>query len=341
MPRENLNTNRRPRNRNRRRQFNPSQNRNEPVEPPRNIELPFFAYGIFKPNQLAYSKIEEYVKKAIPIETNYRMKMRDGVPILVHNQTNAPYTKGYLIYFKEEDRSKAYKAISETEPALLYEWEEIDINNNKSNVLMGVNADMGSSYPEYDDNDFKGENDPFFKEAIELIEENLDEKKKYGFLDVKNFFNIQMNYMLLWSAIERYSSLKYENKGKGENNRTFAKEKAFQEGLKKYCTGRKRPIYSAEDLRQYIFDPNRPEMAIKYYYTLRCNVVHRGKAVVQDEELLENCLKELLNIFKDVLADTFIYEEKEKKEKPKTKLVCPECGFMDDANKFKKRRVIE
>lgn len=37
------------------------------VNPPKqkNIKLPFFAYGIFKPGQLAYSRISEFVKKQI------------------------------------------------------------------------------------------------------------------------------------------------------------------------------------------------------------------------------------------------------------------------------------
>ena len=342
MPSENLNPNRRPRNRNRFGQFNQQQNRNESVRPPNNRELPFFAYGIFKPNQLAYSKIEGYVRRAMPVETEYRMMMRDGVPILVHKQTNEPYTKGYLIYFNEGDYDKAYKVISKTEPALLYEWEEINIGNNKANALMGINPDMGSAYPEYDDDDFKGENDPFFKEALELIEENLNVNEGYGFLNVKKFFNLQMNYMLLWSAIERYSSLKYGNKGKGENNRAFANEKAFQEGLKKYCNGWKRPVYSSEDLREYRFTTDKPQIAIRYYYTLRCNVVHRGKAVHQDEEMLRECLEELLNIFKDVLEDTFVYEKDGKKEKTKTKkLICPECGYMGDKREFRKKKVIE
>lgn len=44
---------------------------------------------------------------------------------------------------------------------------------------------------------------------------------------------------------------------------------------------------------------------MKNYYTLRCNVVHRGKAMHGDYYLLETAAKELLDIFKDVLRYTF------------------------------------
>lgn len=33
------------------------------LNPPDNTELEFFAYGIFKPGQLAYSKIRNHVKE--------------------------------------------------------------------------------------------------------------------------------------------------------------------------------------------------------------------------------------------------------------------------------------
>lgn len=53
---------------------------------PNNTELAFFAYGIFKPGQLAYSKIKNHINEKNNIELNYQMKLRDGVPILIDNQ---------------------------------------------------------------------------------------------------------------------------------------------------------------------------------------------------------------------------------------------------------------
>ncbi len=41
--------------------------------------LPFFAYGIFKPGQIAYSKIKDLVLQKKEISINRPMKHRDGV----------------------------------------------------------------------------------------------------------------------------------------------------------------------------------------------------------------------------------------------------------------------
>jgi len=33
------------------------------MKPPRNIELPFFTYGLFKPGQLCFFRIKEFTKE--------------------------------------------------------------------------------------------------------------------------------------------------------------------------------------------------------------------------------------------------------------------------------------
>lgn len=101
----------------------------------------------------------------------------------------------------------------------LYEWQTITIDGNEVNVLIGLEPENGSidilNYNER--SNFDGKNDPLFKEGIELIENNLKSNEN-SCETIENFFQIQMNYMLLWSAIERYSSLKYNKRTKRENN---------------------------------------------------------------------------------------------------------------------------
>lgn len=270
-------------------------------------DLPFCAYGIFKPGQLAYSKIKKYVEKIIPSEIKYQMLLRDGVPLI--NPEKSGSTKVFLIYFKKGCGEYAYNIIRDTEREELYYWKKIRVDNIETNILMGHDPYNGSYYPEYDTNDFKGEKDPFFKEVIDLIEENLDKQTRHSFGEefentIKDFFTLQMNYMLLWSAIERFTSLKY-NKSKGENNRSLANEPIFKKALKKHVIEEGRVVYSAEDMRRFKLTTNNSTYAIKYYYTLRCNMVHRGKAAPQDMDIIKTSLEELLNIFKDILNDTF------------------------------------
>lgn len=270
---------------------------------PNDIDLPFFAYGIFKPGQLAYSRIENYVKTSYESEINYRMLIRDGVPLINENHCKHCLTKGFLIYFKEEYYREAYDLIRHTEPKKLYKWGRIKIGENDANILFGRRPDIGSSSPEYDKEEFNGKNDPFFDEALELIKEDL--KNPPGkWYDLKDFFKLQRNYILLWSAIERYASLKYGKATKRDNNKELAEEEIFKRSLKKHVH-EKRVVYRSYNLQKQTLDPDNSISSIEYYYTIRSNIVHRGKAIMGDKAMLKSSLVELLNIFDDVLDYTF------------------------------------
>lgn len=280
-------------------------NQRIPLDLPADTSLPFFAYGIFKPKQLAYSKIKNHVdeEKLINTEIPYEMRIRDGVPILTDKQWNG-CTKGFIITFRQGHDDMAYDVISKTLLKKLYEWKTVVIDGQTVNVLFGVDPDKGSNYIE-DPNErvnFDGKNDPFFSEVIESIERNLDSNKFSR--DMMPFFELQMNYMMLWSAIERYSSLKY-NKSKSVNNEKFANQKSFKDSIKKFEDKPHSSIYSTEDLKIHEFDAEDPKNTMYYYYTFRCNVVHKGKSMPSDYDMLKQATEELLEIFKDVLNDTF------------------------------------
>lgn len=270
------------------------------------IDLPFFAYGIFKPGQLAYPKIKNHVETAENVEIHYKMKTRDGVPILIDDERDYYLTKGCLITFRDGQEEETYKLISKTLLRKLYEWKTIKIDGKDVNVVFGVDPDYGSNNIEDPDErvNYDGKNDPIFSKAIELIENNLNTKKNHHIEE--SFYELQMNYMLLWSAIDRFSGLKYNQEYKTENNKRFAKQKAFKEGIKKFKDKPHRPVYSTEDLKIHNFNADKPYQTLKYYYTFRCNVVHRGKSTVGDYSMLETATKELLEIFKDILENTFI-----------------------------------
>ncbi len=186
--------------------------------------LPFFAYGIFKPGQIAYSKIRGLDFSLKEASINYLMKQRDGVPILLKKENERYKTKGCLYDFS--DGEKAYKIICQTMSPALYEWGTIDVEGEKANVLFGLKPDSGSDSIEdaCDRECFDGRNDPIFKEGIQLIRKNLDEE---DFDWEEGFFKLQMNYMLLWSAIDRYCKLKYNMGSEHENRLELAKEGNF------------------------------------------------------------------------------------------------------------------
>ena len=120
--------------------------------------------------------------------------------------------------------------------------------------------------------------------------------------DLKPLFRLQMAYLLLWSSIERYVSLRYhfgDDATKKVGN--LASETAFRIGLKD-IVAESRNIYRADrpDEKE-VLDPQSPEKALKYYYQVRSNITHRGKGVVRDHERLLKSTSELLSLFRRVL----------------------------------------
>lgn len=273
------------------------------LKKPRDINLPFFAYGIFKPGQIAYSKIKYYVDDKSETEIGYPMKHRDGVPILIPKEDKWAKTCGYVFNFN--DNRKAYEVICQTISKNLYRWGTIDIAQEKVNVLFGLKPKNGSNYIENprDRENYDGKNDPLFKEGIQLIKHNLESE---NFHWETGFFTLQMNYMLLWSAIDRYCKLRYNMSSEHQNREELSNEDIFKEALKKYADSSKyRVIYTTDDLSSKKFDLENPKYCLNYFYTLRCNIVHRGKTSFRDVQLLEQATRDLLNIFEYILEDTF------------------------------------
>lgn len=270
---------------------------------PDNTDLPFFDYGIFKPGQIAYSRIKEYEKES-PKECTVKHKMflRDGVPFILKDPNEISSTEGFLFKFQENESENAYKTISETVSKKLYYWKKIDVRGESANALIGRSP--SKSRPEPIGSCFDGRNDPYFKGALDLIRDDLDEKLNPK--EIKDYFKLQRNYILLWAAVERYCSLKYGPRFKTKINEKLASEWIFQESLRCHVPlGKTRHIYRTDTLDKLTLDCNNPEESIAYYYTIRCNIAHRGKGSIDDFDIVRNSLEELLKIFNDVVEYTF------------------------------------
>lgn len=269
---------------------------------PRNIELPFFTYGLFKPGQLCFFRIKEFTEEISKGTIFGILKERDGIPLLI--QQNYSKVKGFLIYFYSGKEDDAYKRIIEIEPEKVYKWGEAVANNNiNANVLIGRRELRGSSDLEHCE-EWDGKSDPYFRDGLEEVERFLEENQNFN-LDYKTLFQLQMAYTLLWSCIERYASLRYHlGSNVAKKVQQIAKEDSFTDSLKRNVKN-KRQLFSTTDLRKYVLDPDDPIKSIDYYYQVRSNAVHRGKAVVRDFETVKSSLRELLEIFKDILNKAF------------------------------------
>jgi hypothetical protein len=85
----------------------------------------------------------------------------------------------------------------------------------------------------------------------------------------------------------------------------LAHEPAFVRALQKHAQPG-REVHRADDPGASAFrlDPNHPSHAIAFYYQVRSNITHRGKAAHDELSLVIGCLRELNLIFRDVLKST-------------------------------------
>lgn len=273
------------------------------MEQPKDVKLPFFAYGVFKPGQLAFFQIKEFVIKAECARIKGTILLRDGLPILDISQREIA-AEGSIIWFSPEHCEKAYKMISKMEPDNQYRWDKKNCNNQQVNVLIGRSPNKGTTC---DDNPIQwdGWEDPLFTVALEVVEDTLNDDKnnsEFTLVDLRPLFRLQMAYSLLWSSIERYTSLRYHlGDDVTEKINNLASEQAFASSLKKNVE-ENREIYRADRPGdKEILDPDNPKKSINYYYQIRSNIAHRGKAAKKDYDTLQKSLNELLSIFRDVL----------------------------------------
>ena len=145
-------------------------------------------------------------------------------------------------------------------------------------------------------------NDPLFTDAIDVVLETLDANKQWKW-DTKQAFRVQMAYLLLWNSIERYTSLRYHLGGEATKKvHRLADESAFAEGLRQLGADAKSVQRADLPRQRSTFDPNDPKKAISYYYQVRSNMVHRGKAMPYDHGIVVDSCSELVKLFKQVLA---------------------------------------
>ena len=284
----------------------------KPVEVPDDesfYERPLFAYGIFKKGQLAYSKIADCVEDVANDEVPFKMHIRDGVPV-IRKEHSSFTTMGHRIYFAEGKKGEAYSIISNTQLGNYYKWDTVDIGGETFNVL--TTEDLDGTFVDVDENknyngDYDGRRDPFFFKVPKFIRNEL-EKIDYG--DECSVFKIQMYYMLLWSAIDRYCTLKYDvSKGQGGYLGDLSKDEVFLNALYSIKPEERGAIRSARNATPLYFNLNRPRFIVNYYYTVRSNVVHRGKEPSNNIDPLITSLNDMLDIFDRMIENTFDVDE--------------------------------
>jgi hypothetical protein len=116
-----------------------------------------------------------------------------------------------------------------------------------------------------------------------------------------------MAYLLLWSAIERYAGLRYHlGSSVMQKVMHIADEPIFRNRVAALPDNGGLWVYRADEPgRKVQFIPSDPKKSLHYYYQIRSNMAHRGKAEYADFYRVHKALDELLPIFREILKDAF------------------------------------
>src|SRR3712207_1514222 len=91
-----------------------------PLAPPRSPDRPFFAYGIFKPTELAYRQLEDLVQSTQEDVVTGSLLLRDG--FAVSDPGGHERVRGFTLWFMDGSADEAYERICAREPKRLYKW---------------------------------------------------------------------------------------------------------------------------------------------------------------------------------------------------------------------------
>lgn len=275
--------------------------------------LPFFSYGFFRPGEISFLGIKEFVSTAKEMSIEGDLVLRDGVTL--YKDSNDHTVKGFLISFYPESAIDAYRFIRSLEPTKLFKWREKKVDGICFNILYGVKPDIGSE-------DIREANwstvwsDPYFTSGMEVLDEIPNETFEWN---LKPLFKLQMKYMLLWTILERYSFLRY-SLGGGPSRRIhlLAENQHFREALVLFVKDSRSVISSDDPDTKITLNISNAKKSIEYYYQVRCNITHRGKGVTKDHDTVEKSFEELFKITKHILSQTkteceLIFKKYEKK----------------------------
>jgi len=221
--------------------------------------------------------------------------------VLVPSNTKGDSALGTVLTFMPRHEQTAYRYICWMEPEYHYEWSEPLLTQHgiRVNCLKGKATGQPTEPVEglTEQLQFDLDKDPIHDEALEFIK---CERKllSLAFTGFDSLFRLEMLYLLLWSSIERYLSMRYQLKGKTDDKLRLMASDTFLQGQLRNARVGERTIHRVDNpVFTRTSNTNNVYQLLLYYYQIRCNLVHHGKEGI-DYDLLYQALSELLPVFK-------------------------------------------
>ena len=285
--------------------------KNDSLGPPPRTDLGCFVYGVFKPGELAHFQVEQLLAGE-PAEalSPGRLWIRDGLPLL--SDSNDGSVSGYLLRFRPESARDAFAVIGALEPRKHYDWKIIRLRKPDEEALVLVGRDLPWGAEEAEGGPWSSRSDPLFTAGLEVVTSVVKKDAtdrphvdKNHNIDWHRVFRLEAAYLLLWSAIERFTALRYGPwRDAMQRIKRLGEDPVFATALNKVNPEFRVVFDSRRPDAGKKLDVERPRKAAEYYYQVRSNLAHRGKAAYGDAERIKWSLVELLEIFTLVLSAT-------------------------------------
>ena len=269
---------------------------------PPNLSLPMFVYGALKPGMPAFESIRTYVEHQPEIDrVQASLYVRDGLPLIFLDGRDS--VEGFLIHWRKDAEDVAYKRVCDFEPRSQYEWNEIKTNAGiQANVLIGRHSTKGNPQPLFSRR-WSLTDDPAFDEGLKTVRAALEEVQANNNWDTwEKFFRAQMAYLLLWSILERLSTFCF-GAGLDSHKRITQLHSLNQMNrlISKHVQRNDTVTDTRDPTKKFTLDASHPKNSFNYFYQVRCNLSHRGKAVINEVEKVTLSLAELLAITEEYL----------------------------------------
>ncbi len=189
------------------------------LEPPPRLDLPMFAYGLVKPDQPAHDLLESFVVRADPASLpSAGLRIRDGLPLL--DPDGRVGVDGVLLTFAHGREKDAYGGVCQIAPRQHYRWDMTEVSVaggpvTRANVLRGRHPARGSSDEWF--SSWSSVDDPLLRHGLVTVRSTAlahaagpipagggEDPELWG-----RFYAMHAAYLLLWSAVERFTALAY------------------------------------------------------------------------------------------------------------------------------------
>ncbi len=293
---------------------------------PEKLSLPFFAYGIFRPDEIAWPRIISFVESTDELNiAGWELCDRNGLPLATPKRDKRLF--GHRVRFT--DPRSAYELIGNVEPSGEYKWKSV-IDSTGENCNLLVANDPTNSTEQIPN--WSSSRDPLFQFGMALVSgviinvaPRLAENGPFGYSasDWRPYFECQGAFLTLWSVFERYAAFRYGaefqplNEGGGQpvpkcrppataKIWETARSEKFRIAITNADIDENFEVFSVREnkkkrvIRDSFLDP---EKAVKAWYQVRSNLTHRGKAAFKENRLLLTATIDLYNTLFFFLGD--------------------------------------